>query len=225
MDEPLEFLGLGRVEQVQCMGAAVDDDHPLWRVAQCLDQGSVVHLAALHDAGAAQFAGEPHRIRRQFAPLQRQAALFQLAAIEGGLRRRAKHHRTAVMRAERVNHPQSGHQQLAWKGLRLVQHNHRAGDIVQLATARGARREKAFEELHIGRDDQRRGPVLHGEAQLVLALRVGPFVVDGRMMLKHRIAEKAAENGRGLVDDRGIGDREDNPAMPITCRVVQRKAQ
>nr|WP_244314552.1 hypothetical protein [Paracoccus pantotrophus] len=225
VDQPLELLGLGRVEQFQCMGTAVDDDHSLRRVAQCLDEGVVVHLAALHDAGAAQLAGEPHRIGRQFAALQRQAALLQLATVEGGLRGRAKHHRTTVMRAERVDHPQRGHQQLARQGLRLVQHDHRTGDIVQLAAARRTHREKTFEELHIGRDDQRRGPVLHGKAQLVLALRIGPFVVDGRMMLQHGITKKTAKNGCSLVDDRSIRNREYDPAMPVAHRVVQRKTQ
>nr|WP_294924905.1 hypothetical protein [uncultured Paracoccus sp.] len=150
VDQPIQPGGLRGIEQLQCMGAAVDDDHALRRVAQGTDQRIVVHLAALHDPGAAQFQGQPCRTRGQFATLQRQT-LLQLAAVEGGLGGCAKHHGTAVMRAKRVDHPQGGHQQLARQGLRLVQNDHRTGDIVQLAAARGARGEQAFEELHIGR--------------------------------------------------------------------------
>ncbi|MDR5655497.1 hypothetical protein RGD00_23105 [Xinfangfangia sp. LG-4] len=224
MDRTLQPRGLCGGEQVQRMGAAVDDDEALRRVAEGGDQGGIVHRPAPYDPCAAQVAGQCGRIRRQFPSRKRQAALLQLAAVEGGLRRGAQHHRTAVMRRQPLDHPQRGHQQLAGQALRLVQHDHRPGDVVQLARARGAGGEQAFEQLHIGGDDDGGGPILHRQVQLFARLGPGPFGVDRGVVFQHHVVpEDVAKDLCRLVDDGSVGDRVDDPPMAVPRGMVERE--
>ena len=158
----------------------------------------------------------------------------EVARIERGLGGGAEDDRAAVVAREFVERLRARREQRARQGLRFVEDDDAAGDIVQLAAARGARGEQALEELHIGGDDDRRGPVLHGELELVLVghRAVGvprvrpPLVLDGRMMLQHDlVAQHAAEDRGGLVDDGGERDGVDDPLVAVRLGVVKGEAE
>ena len=90
------------------------------------------------------------------------------------LRGRTQQHRHAVVRHQQVEHVQNRLQECGRQLLRLVQHDDAAGDAVQLAAARGFGGKQRLEQLHIGGDDERRVPVLAGQAAARrFLLRVG----------------------------------------------------
>ena len=91
--------------------------------------------------------------------------------------------------------------------LRLVEHDDGLREIVQPAAARRTVRVQALEQLHVGRDDDRRRPVLHGKAQLVarLSALVVRLVDRGVMLENDFVAEDLAKNRGRLVDHRSEG--------------------
>jgi len=67
---------------------------------------------------------------------------------------------------------------------------------VQLAAPRWAVREQAFKKLNIGCNHDWRGPILHGQPQLVGAFaRAEMLLINCRMMFKYDIvAQDIAED-------------------------------
>ena len=152
------------------MLAAVDDDQPLIGAGKRRDQRRIVHVAAMDDRDALQLLRQPRRVGRQLPAgegKRRRMAGGEVARVERRLRGGAEHDRAAVVARQFVQRLRARSEQRARQGLRLVEDDDAAGDVVQLAAARGARGEQALEELHVGGDDDRRGPVLHGELELV----------------------------------------------------------
>ena len=58
------------------------------------------------------------------------------------------------------NIEQVGRHQFGRQRLTLVEHDHAAGNVVELAAPAGLVREQALEKLHVGGDDDRHVPVL-----------------------------------------------------------------
>jgi hypothetical protein len=107
--------------------------------------------------------------------------------------------------------------------LRLVEHDHGLNEIMQSPAARRAIGVQALEQLDIRRHNDRRGPVLHGQAQLVARLpaRDGRLVDGGMVLENDFLAENLAKNGGGLVDNRGERDRVDDSLETMPLRMLQ----
>ena len=150
----------------------------------------------------------------QLAGLIEAVAAFQ-RRLGGG----AQHQRDAVIldqQAQHVDHwLQIGHRQQ----LRLVKHDDAADQVVQLAATRGPAGEQTFEQLHVGRDDQRRVPVFAGQTgagSFLLVVHLDIAMVFDDVF----VAEDTAEDAGRLLDDAGVGDGVDNPAFAVTHRMA-----
>src|ERR1700728_3814935 len=160
---------------------------------------------------------------------------FEVACIERGLRGRAQDDCAAIVARKFVKRLCAGREQGTRQGLRLIEDDDAVGDVVQLAAARGAGGEQAFEQLHVGGDDDGRGPILHCKFELVSVgfgavcnTRIDRtmLVLDRRLMLEHKIVAKHAAEDRGrLVDYSGKWDGVDNPFVPMHLRVVESEAE
>ncbi len=138
------------------MAPAVDDDKSLPLLRQSRDQRFVVHVAGMMEAHARQFARQASRIGRELPAFPRQAQGMpglEAARVERWLRGRAQDDGAAVVFGQLAQHPDGRDEQRARQGLRLVEYDDAFRDVVQLPAARGSRREKALEELHIGGED------------------------------------------------------------------------
>src|SRR5208283_6133507 len=84
-------------------------------------------------------------------------------------------------------------------------------------------RVEALEQLNVRRHNNGRGPVLHSQAKLVARFpALNARLVDGSVMFEDDfIAENLAKNGGRLVDDRGEGDRVDDPIEIVPLGVLQ----
>lgn len=95
-----------------------------------------------------------------------------------------------------MQHGNAGTEQLQRDGLSLIKNDDGICQVVELSAARGAVCEQAFEQLHVGGDDDRRGPILHGEphflGDLALAFLIGrltilTFVLDRGVVFEHDV--------------------------------------
>ena len=159
--------------------------------------------------------------------LPHRAAIAFEQPVERRLRRRAEYDRAIVALHKLRQRPHAGKQLLRRQHLRLVEHDHAARNVVQLAAARGLVREQRLEELDIRRHHHGRVPILGRKPQRIAVLaRV--VEVEVRMVFKHvALAEHLAEHGGVLLDDRGVGHRVDHTAHAVALgeRVAQREAQ
>jgi hypothetical protein len=89
--------------------------------------------------------------------------------IQCWLRCRAKNDGCLVISGKFVERRHAWTQIGQRDSLRLIQHDHAARQIMQFAAAGGPRGEQTLEKLHVRRDDDRRGPVLHRQSQLAFA--------------------------------------------------------
>ena len=204
------------------------------------DQRRIVHVAAMHEPDALELLRQPCGIGRQFAAGERKPRRMRpcrriARASSAGCVAVQSTIVQPIVAGELVERLRARREQRTRQGLRLVEDDDAAGDVVQLAAARGARGEQAFEELHVGGDDDGRGPVLHGELELVpvglRAVRIAwsqlaSLVLDGRMMFEHDVvAEHFAKDRGGLVDDRGEGDGVDDPLVPVRLGVIESEGE
>ena len=140
-----------------------------------------------------------------------------------------------LLQAEQTLARHARAQQLERHGLRLVQHDHAARDVVQLAALRGLGREQAFKELHSRGDDDGRIPVFHGQLEFfaglvffrVTAQRLG--LHKGAVVLKNcSLAQRPqglAEYSRVLLDDAGERNHKDHATQAMAYRMIERKGQ
>nr|WP_234385100.1 hypothetical protein [Paracidovorax avenae] len=215
------------------MAAVVDDAQHLFARPHVAGQGRVVQRAHVAHAHPLQLLEQPRGLGRQFAHARQPAV--ERGRLQHGLRRGAEHDAGAVVARQFVDGGDAGLEQLERHGLRLVQHHHAAGNVVQLAALRGPRGEEAFEELHGRGDDDGCVPVLHGQAQLLgglvfLRVALGWLALgEGAVVLQHGgIAQRAqglAEHGGVLLDDAGERNDEDHALQPVADGVVQRESQ
>nr|WP_284540040.1 hypothetical protein [Pleomorphomonas sp. T1.2MG-36] len=215
------------VEKVERVGAAVDDCQGLRPRGKRRDQRAIVHLADKFQPGAAQLLAQHRRVRRQLAPFETEAVRLERLIAERRLRRRAEHHGCAVVVGQFLDGPHDRDQERSRQRLRLVEHDHRTGDVVQFATARRSVREQALEQLHVGGDDDRRVPVLARKLQLVsVGAAFLPFLVERRMVFENSVvAEHLAEDVGRLVDHRREGDGVDDSVEPVGTGMLQREGE
>ena len=96
-----------------------------------------------------------------------------VALLDRGLRGRAEHDGRAVVVDELLEGGQGRREQRNRQGLGLVEDDHALRQAVQLSAPGGPAGEERLEELHVGRDDERRVEVLCREPCAVgLARRV-----------------------------------------------------
>src|SRR5207247_1976073 len=86
----------------------------------------------------------------------------------------------AKVRGKLLQHAARWRDQVRRQGLALVEDNHAPGDVVQLAAAAGFVAEQALKELHVGRDDDRRIPVLSATGR-GLERRLVSVLIAGRL--------------------------------------------
>ena len=151
---------------------------------------------------AAELVVERVRIRNDFADGAGDFASFAQRA-EVGQGCGAEYHGNAVIFHQFVQRLQAREEEVIGQGLRLVQHNHAVGQIVQFPAARGAGGKQAFKQLHIGGDDQGGVPVFGGES-VFLRVAVGVVGLVVAVVLQHgAVAQRLAENLGGLLDNAG----------------------
>jgi hypothetical protein len=170
---------------------------------------------------------ESRRVRRKLSIHTERQSPRKFGRCDGGLRRRAEHDRGPVILRELIERGEAGSQHRKRNGLRLVEHDHGIGKVVQLPAMGGAIGVEALELLHIGRHDHGRRPIFHGEAKLFCGLAAaGAILVDRRVMLEHdALAEQVAEYRRRLVDYRRKGNGVDDPFEPVAPRMLEREGE
>ena len=183
---------------------------------QRLDQLVVAESAAVTQGHPLQASGQIFRIGSQFPSLQVQSHLrlgSEMALIEGWLSGRAKQNGNPVIAGQFVHRRHAGLEQRQRQGLSLIQDDDAVGQMMQLAAARGAVGEQAFEQLHVGGENNGRRPILHRQTQLILLFQAGRlFRLNGAVMLQNDpVPQNLSENGGGLIDHRGKGNGVDDP--------------
>ena len=209
------------------MRAAVDDHQPLRRSREGLDQLVVGTIAEALQTNALQLLVQAKGFGRELALRPQGQSPLELRRGDGRLRRGAQHDRASVIARELVERREARAKDRQRDRLRLVEHDHGLGEIMQPPAARRAIGVQALEQLDVGRHDDGRGPVLHRETQLVARLPARDVrLVDGRVVLENDfLAENLAKNGGRLVDDRGERDRIDDPLEIVLLRMLQGEAR
>ena len=232
-----------RAEQRQRMRPAVDDHQTLRGLAQRLDQRRVLHRPRKVQGGAPQGGEQARWIGRQFA-VGRERETVRKARLavrpllpQRWLGRGAEHDADTIVARQLLQHGDARTKQRPGNGLRLVQHQHAAGEVVQFAASRGACGEQALEQLDVGGDDHRRRPILRRETQLVrsgaeflslvaLGLIRRPVQFKGGVVLQHdAIAKDLAKRRRRLIDDRRERNGVDDAPQPVALRMLQREPE
>ncbi len=234
MPQTAAILRLDPRVELACIGAAADDgEHgivPGDLRRQLLPVAGRFQVGRQMDFDPLQRAVQPGHIIDDFTDFAgREAAqlaglIETVAAFQRRLGGGAQHQRDAVIldqQAQHVDHRlQIGHRQQ----LCLVEHDDAADQVVQLAAARGAAGEQAFQQLHVGGDDQRGIPVFASQAGtsgFLLFVHLDIAVVLDDVL----VAENATEDARRLLDDAGVGNGVDDPALAVAHRVPQRESQ
>ena len=172
---------------------------------------------------AAKTLAQRLRIGRQLARLGLQA-LEPLSFAECRLGCGREKHRRAVAGHQLVKREQDRAEMARREKLGLVEHDDRAGEVVELAATRRLRGEERFEELHRRRDDNRRFPVLGGEAG-----RVGIFVWgEVTMVLDDNLAvliEDPVKNVGRLFDNARVGDGVDHTSEIVGAGMPESEGQ
>ena len=233
MHRPGQFAD--RFVQRRGMRAAVDDAQHLRLVREARGDCGVGYGLRHHlNPHALQRGVEGTGLRGQLARVvEVESALEAVLLSQRRLGRGAEHDAAAVVARQLLQRRHAGAQHWQRQGLCLVQHDHRLGQVVQLAAAGGAAGEKTLEELHRGGDDDRRVPVLRRALQPGEAVRLRPllrfraFPVHAGMVLQHVVlrAQGAAEHVDGLFDDRGEGHHIDHAPQPMPARMLQREGE
>ena len=114
--------------------------------------------------------------------------------------------------------------------MRLVKDHHAIGDAMELTATGGAVIVKRFKELHRRSHHDGHIPVLRCVFQALLPiiyLTVVVFVInDAAVMLQHNvIPEDLTENGRGLLNNGGIGDHVNDAILPCFSGMTEGKGK
>ena len=215
----------GAVIQAAGVAAVVDDDEHLPVLPELFQQIGIGLQADMLYAGSAQLFEKCGRIRGNFAHVFK-AAVKAVFGLHGGLGGGAHHYAATVASRQLFDSLHHGQQQVKRQHLRFVENNHAAGDIVQLAAARGTVGKQRFEKLHGGGYHHGHIPVFGGLAQLVFAVLVFEFaVVEGAVVFQYggfaQITEGFAELGGVLLDDAGKGNHVNHAPHAVVLGVFQ----
>ena len=219
-----------QVKQLSGLSLVVDD-HQGRPPPHPFRQRGIVQLPDTGHLDPAQFRIKLRGIRRDFAgrcTLQRLGAGQAIPIMHRWLGRSTQHNRTPIAPHQFIQRRQTRAQECQRQALRLVQNDHRFGDVVQLATFLGSVGKQAFEKLHSRCDNHRTVPILGRQPHFLGAGFVEPlFCLKGRVMLQNGIfvAKFIPENLCGLVDDGGIRGDVNHPPHVMRNTVIQRKGQ
>ena len=147
-----------------------------------------------------------------------------LVRDERRLRRRAQHQCDAVVLHQKAQYIDDRLQVVDRQKLRFIQNDDAANEVMQLATARGASGEQAFEQLHVGGDDKRCCPVFAGKPRALGFLLLIHFDI-AVMFDDVFLTKNLAENGRCLFDDAGVRNRVDDAPLLVQAGMAQGKGQ
>ena len=198
----------------------------LQNVSGKLIDGDASIAAAILDAHPSELLEHRWRIARQLRlDAKRQRAV---QCLQRRLRSRAQDSRDAAESLQEIHRRIEEMRAAHGQRLNLVKDKDAVLQRMQPPHRPRAARKKRVEELHLRREDHRRIPALRQEPPPIRPLAFPAFAVfrqHGGMVLQDRLIpiEYIADLLGVLLDDRRVGDHDDDPLLPMKLCMAQRE--
>nr|WP_096399266.1 hypothetical protein [Candidatus Desulfovibrio trichonymphae] len=222
------------ITQITGVRSGVDDAQHLRLFRQTHRQFSIIQLAQTFHSNTLQV--RKHRVRALHDFTDGIQATLE-PGFDAHLRlcRRTQHNGRCVQAGQFLQSGEAGTKKPHRQGLRLIQNNYAAGDVVQFATARGSSGKKRLEELYGSGYNNRRIPVFPCQCRQIFQC-VSVFRGFGLILPTHIavmfhnsvrqfFSKSFTKNVGCLFNDAGIGDHIDDAAQSVFFSVFHGKRQ